>query len=142
MAGLNRVQIIGYLGRDPELRHTTSGTPVAQLNVAASRKWKPKDGGDVREETEWFRVQCWSKLAELVDEHLRKGSQVYVDGRLRSFTYDDKEGIKRYGTEVVAQTVLFLDRKEGGRGPSHPADRDEQDDAYVPTDPGDDDIPF
>lgn len=148
MAGLNRVQIIGYLGQDPELRYTQAGVPVTQISVATTRKWKNKQTEKLEEDTEWHRVTCWQRLGERVAEFLKKGAMVYVEGRLQTTSYEDKEGVKRWSTEIVAREVQFLDRKPGGgKRPPHPSDRDggpppDFSGDYIPSDPGDDDIPF
>lgn len=112
MAGLNKVMIIGHLGRDPEMRYTPSGSPVTSFSVAVSRNWKSRDG-EAREETEWFNVNCWDKLAEIANQYLTKGKQVYIEGRLRTHSWDDKTtGEKKYRTEVVATDMTML----GSRG--------------------------
>ena len=114
MAGLNKVMIIGNLGRDPEMRYTPSGSPVTSFSVAVSRNWKSRDG-ESREETEWFNVTCWDKLAEIANQYLTKGKQVYIEGRLRTHSWDDKNtGEKKYRTEVVATDMTML----GQRGDS------------------------
>ena len=115
--GVNKVILIGNLGRDPELRYTQSGTPVASLSVATTRKWRNKQTNELVEETEWHRVSVFGNQAEHCNNYLSKGRQVYVEGRLRTRSYDDKDGIKRYSTEVIADTVQFLGgRGEGGGG--------------------------
>jgi single-strand DNA-binding protein len=152
MAGVNKVIIIGNLGRDPELRYTSNGNPVCQLSVATTRGYTNRNNDRV-EETEWHRVVVWGKTAEHCSRYLAKGRQVYVEGRLQTRSYEDKEGIKRYSTEIVAETVQFLGgrgegggmaRGDGGGGPR--ADEGPPDpgfnDNYIPSDPGDDDIPF
>jgi single-strand DNA-binding protein len=107
---LNKVMIIGNLGRDPEMRYTPSGQAVTQFTVAVNRNYK--DGqGEWQEETEWFRVVCWAQLAERTAENLRKGRKVYVEGRLQTRQWEDQSGQKRYTTEVIAQTVTALDRR-------------------------------
>lgn len=117
MAGINKVILIGNLGRDPELRYTQSGMPVASLSVATTRKWKNKQTNEWTEETEWHRVSVFGQTAEHCNNYLSKGRQVYVEGRLRTRSYDDKDGNKRYTTEIVADTVQFLGgRGEGGGG--------------------------
>ncbi|MGH2443211.1 MAG: single-stranded DNA-binding protein [Chloroflexota bacterium] len=121
MAGLNKVTIIGNLGRDPEMRYTPSGSPVTSFSVAVSRNWKSRDG-EAREETEWFFVECWDKLAELTNEYLSKGRQVYLEGRQKTDTWDDKQtGEKRYRTKLVANEMVLLgsraDRESGGEAP-------------------------
>jgi single-strand DNA-binding protein len=114
MAGLNKVMIIGNLGKDPEMRYTPSGSPVTSFSVAVSRRWNTPEG-ESREETEWFNVSCWNKLAEIANQYLTKGKQVYIEGRLRTHSWDDKQtGEKKYRTEVVATEMTML----GQRGDS------------------------
>ncbi len=114
---VNKVILIGNLGRDPELRYTQGGGPVASLSVATTRKWRNKQSNELVEETEWHRVSVFGQQAEHCNNYLSKGRMVYVEGRLRTRSYDDKDGIKRYSTEVVAETVQFLGgRGEGGGG--------------------------
>lgn len=113
MAGLNKVMIIGNLGADPEMRYMADGTAMTSFRVAASRNWTGADG-ERKEETEWFSVAAWRKLAEQCSQFLQKGSKVYVEGRLHTRSWDTPEGEKRYRTEVVAETVQFLDRAAGG----------------------------
>jgi len=114
--GVNKVILIGNLGRDPELRFTQNGTPVASLSVATTRKWRNKQTNELVEETEWHRVSVFGNQAEHCNNYLSKGRQVYVEGRLRTRSYDDKDGIKRYSTEVVADTVQFLGSRSDGAG--------------------------
>lgn len=145
MAGMNEVSLIGYLGRDPELRYTQGGEPVATLSVATTRSYKGRDEKKV-EETEWHRVVVWGKQAENVDKYLSKGSLVFVRGRLKTTKYDDKEGVTRYATDIVAQHLQFLDRGKGDQRP-HPADEGAAnvatpDQTPPALEPGDDDIPF
>ena len=116
MSGVNKVILIGNLGRDPELRYTQSGSPVASLSVATTRKWRNKQTNELVEETEWHRVSVFGQSAEHCNNYLSKGRQVYVEGRLRTRSYDDKDGIKRYSTEVIADTVQFLGGRGGGGG--------------------------
>lgn len=117
MAGINKVILIGYLGRDPELRYMQSGSPVASLSVATSRKWKNKQTNEMVEETEWHRVSVFGVQAEHCSNYLSKGRMVYVEGRLKTRSYDDKDGVKRYATDIIADTVQFLGgRGEGGGG--------------------------
>ena len=115
--GLNKVQIIGNLGRDPEMRYTGQGAAVTTFSVAVNRTRKGPDGA-TSEETEWFRVVLWDKLAETANEFLRKGNAVYVEGRLQSRKYTDKEGVERASIEVVAHELLML----GGRNEGQKAD--------------------
>jgi len=112
MAGLNKVMVIGNLGADPEMRYTADGNAMTSFRVAASRSYTAPDG-ERREETEWFSVVAWRKLAEQCSQYLQKGRRVYVEGRLRTRSWDTPEGQKRYRTEVVADRVLFLDRAGG-----------------------------
>lgn len=112
---LNKVQIIGNLGRDPEMRYTPSGAAVTNFTVAVNRRRRDPQGGQMIEETEWFRVVAWEKLAETCNEFLRKGRPVYIEGRLQSSKYTDKEGIERTSWDVVANDMIMLDgRDEGG----------------------------
>ena len=109
--GLNKVMLIGNLGADPEMRYTANGNAMTVFRVAVSRTFG--GDGERREETEWFRVVAWSKLAELVGQHLQKGRKVFVEGRLSTRSWEGQDGQKRYTTEVVANQVLFLDRPQG-----------------------------
>jgi len=105
---LNKAMIIGNLGRDPEMRYTQSGQAVTQFTVAVNRNYKDSSG-EWKEETEWFRVVAWAALAERTAEYLRKGRKVYVEGRLQTRSWEDKDGQKRYTTELIANTVTPLD---------------------------------
>jgi single-strand DNA-binding protein len=109
MAGLNKVMIIGNLGADPEMKYMSDGTAMTNFRVAVSRTYT-NQSGERKEETEWFRVVAWRKTAEICSQYLQKGSKVYVEGRLQTRSWDTPEGEKRYMTEVVADTVQFLDR--------------------------------
>src|SRR5437867_435406 len=113
MAGgsVNKVILIGRLGADPEVRYTPSGAPVANFRIATSESWNDKQG-QRQERTEWHRIVAWGKLAELCGEYLSKGRQVFVEGRLQTRAWDDREGNKRYTTEIQAREITFL----GGRG--------------------------
>lgn len=110
MRGLNKVMIIGYLGRDPEMRYTPAGRPVTSFSVATTRGWT-NSNGERREETEWFNVVAWGNLAEICKQRLRKGHQVYIEGRLQTRGWEDAEGKKHFRTELVAQEMIIL----GGR---------------------------
>lgn len=110
------IQIIGYLGADPEMRYLANGTAVTNFSVATSRRWKDASG-EQREETEWFRVQAWAKLAEVCAQYLQKGRLVFVGGRMQTRSYE-KDGQKRYATDLVAQEVKFLGGRDGGGGGS------------------------
>ena len=105
---LNKVLIIGRLGKDPEMRYTGSGSPVTTFTVASGRQWRDSSG-EQRDETEWFSVVAWNKLAETCNQVLSKGRLVYVEGRLRTRSWDGQDGQKHYRTEVIASTVQFLD---------------------------------
>ncbi len=129
--GLNKVLIIGYLGQDPEMRYTPSGRPVTTFRVAASRSWKAPDG-ERRSETEWFTIVAWGSLAEICNQYLKKGQQVYVEGRLHNRRWEDAEGNKRSTTEVVANEMIML----GDRRDSKDGDEAEEDVAF------EDEFPF
>jgi single-strand DNA-binding protein len=116
MAGLNKVMIIGNLGADPEMKYMADGTALTTFSVASTRTYSSREG-ERKEETEWFSVTAWRKLAEQCSQFLQKGRKVYVEGRLRTRSWDTPEGEKRYRTEVVAEQVVFLDRL-GAAGPS------------------------
>ena len=105
--GLNKVMIIGHLGREPEMRYTPSGRPVTSFSVATTRTWNSPDG-ERREETEWFNVVSWGNLAEICKQYLTKGQQVYLEGRLQTRRWEDQEGKKHYTTEVVANEMIML----------------------------------
>jgi single-strand DNA-binding protein len=143
MAGINKVIIIGRLGNDPEVRYTPSGAAVAKFSVATSEEWKDKNSGEKKERTEWHRVTAWGKLGEICGEYLAKGRQVYVEGRLQTSSYDDKDGVKRYSTEIVASDVQFLGSKDssGGRSGGGAPPRESFGGQGGPP-PADDDIPF
>lgn len=121
---LNKVMLIGNLGKDPELRTTPNGKQVASFSVACNETWVDKTG-QKQEKVEWVNVIVWDKLAENCGKYLSKGRPAYVEGKLQTRSWDDKEGVKRYTTEVLAHTVQFLGSKEGGGGarPPHPADQ-------------------
>jgi single-strand DNA-binding protein len=121
MRGLNKVMIIGQLGRDPEMRYTPSGRPVTSFSVATTRSWTSSEG-DRREETEWFNVVAWGNLAEICKQYLQKGQQVYVEGRLQTRRWEDAEGKKHFSTEIVANEMIILgDRKAAPGGESSAA---------------------
>jgi single-strand DNA-binding protein len=111
MASVNKVILVGNLGRDPELRYTASGTPVANFTMATSERWTDA-AGERKERTEWHRIVVWGKQAEVVGEYLRKGRQVYIEGSLQTREWTDRDGNKRYTTEVRAQRVQLLGRPD------------------------------
>jgi len=140
VAGVNKVILIGNLGRDPELKYTNSGTPVCRLSVGTSRAWTNKSG-ERQEETEWHRVTVWGKTAEHCNSYLTKGRSVYVEGRLRTSSYE-QDGVKKWSTEIVADAVQFL----GGPRREDAKPDDQAPAPYNPRQSGptphDDDIPF
>lgn len=119
MAGLNKVMIIGNLGADPEMRYTANGNAVTTFRVAASRTYSSPEG-ERREETEWFSVVTWNQLAETCSQYLQKGRRVYVEGRLQTRSWEGPDGQRRYRTEVIANTVQFLDRAQAAPLPEEP----------------------
>jgi len=142
MAGINKVIIIGRLGNDPEVRYTPSGAAVAKFSVATSEEWKDKNTGEKKERTEWHRITVWGKMGEICGEYLSKGRQVYVEGRLQTSSYDDKDGVKRYSTEIVASDVQFLGPKESGSGRAGGGAPPRESFGGQGPPPTDDDIPF
>ncbi len=113
---LNKVTLIGRLGADPEVRYMPSGGAVTNINLATSRRWKDKQSGERREETEWHRIAFFNRIAEVAGEYLRKGSLVYVEGRIRTRKWQDQNGQDRYTTEIIAEQMQMLDSKSGGTG--------------------------
>lgn len=116
MASINKVILIGNLGRDPEVRYTPNGNAVCNISVATTRNWKNKESGDKQEETEWHRVVFYDRLAEIAGEYLKKGRPVYVEGRLKTRKWQDKEGKDQYTTEVIADNMQLLGGREGMGG--------------------------
>ncbi|SRR5690606_1575490 len=121
MASVNKVILIGNLGRDPESRFTPSGSAVCNVRIATTRNWKDKASGEKREETEWHSVVFYDRLAEIAGEYLKKGRPVYVEGRLKTRKWQDKEGQDRYTTEIIAEAMQLLGSRDGGGG-TVPAD--------------------
>lgn len=117
MASLNKVQIIGNLGRDPETRYMPSGDAMTTLAIATSETWKDKNTGEKKEATEWHRITFFGKLAEIAGQYLKKGSKVYVEGSLRSRKYTDKDGVEKYATDIRADNMIMLDGRQGGGAP-------------------------
>jgi single-strand DNA-binding protein len=153
---LNKAIIIGNLGADPEIRTTASGAKVAQFSVATSRSWTGRDNQQ-QEKTEWHRIVAWSKLADIVERYLKKGNQVYIEGEIQYRSYDDKDGVTKYTTEINAREMMMLGGREGGASSSDdapasrdrsPADRGDSggrsdyDDFQAPPLDEDDDLPF
>jgi single-strand DNA-binding protein len=160
MASVNKVIIVGNLGRDPEVRYLPSGDAVTNITVATTDKWKDKASGEQKEATEWHRIAFFGRLAEIAGQYLKKGSQVYIEGRLRTRKYTDKDGVEKYATEIAADTMQMLGSRQGGgtssdgdygNGSKLPTSRQggTSSTARVPTRPPttsagsfDDDIPF
>ena len=130
---LNKVQIIGRLGADPEMRYTPSGQAVTTMRVASGRSWRDQ-GGNAHEETEWFRVEAWDKLGEICNQWLTKGARVYFEGRLRTNKWQDKDGQDRYTTEVIASDMIMLDTAKRGaeRDPGIPDEEPSDEEAFFP----------
>ncbi|MDH4049795.1 MAG: single-stranded DNA-binding protein [Gammaproteobacteria bacterium] len=142
--GINKVIIVGNLGNDPETRYMPSGSAVTNLSVATNESWKDKQTGEQKDRTEWHKVAMFGRLAEIAAEYLRKGSQVYIEGKLRTRKWQDKEGQDRYTTEIVADEMQMLGGRTGGGGGA-PAMNDSSDRSPPPRASGDDfddDIPF
>jgi single-strand DNA-binding protein len=154
--GINKVILVGNLGADPETRYTASGSAITNIRVATTEAWKDKQSGEQQERTEWHRVVFFNRLAEIAGEYLRKGSQVYVEGTLRTRKWQDKDGQDRYTTEIVANEMQMLGGRGGGENYDAPAkgggfrdaqqsgQRSGQQVADMPGDDGfaEDDIPF
>ena len=144
MASINKVILIGNVGKDPEVRYTPSGAAICNISIATSRNWKDKNSGERQEETEWHRVVFYDRLAEIAGEYLRKGRSVYVEGRLKTRKWADKDGIEKYTTEIIADQMQMLGGKDGAEAPA-PAPKPA---AKTPAKPStgfddmDDDIPF
>ncbi len=145
MRGVNKVILVGHLGQDPEVRSMPSGSSVANLSLATNEQWRDKNTGEQQERTEWHRLALFGRLAEIAGQYLRKGAPVYVEGRLRTRKWQDRDGHDRYSTEIVVNELQML----GGRGSTSQADPDRpappaesRDPASRPDMPFDDDIPF
>ena len=140
--GINKVILVGNLGADPDTRYMPSGGAVTNVSVATTKAWKDRDTGDQQERTEWHRVAFFGRLAEIASEYLRKGSQVYVEGELRTRKWQDRDGNDRYTTEIVANEMQMLGGR-GGAAPSAPMPaRGAAEPAPAAADDLDDDIPF
>jgi len=137
MKGINKVILIGTLGKDPEVRYMSSGDAVANFSIATSESWKDKQTGEKMEKTEWHRLVAWRRLGEICGEYLKKGSQVYVEGKLQTRKWQDKSGTDRYTTEIVINEMQMLGgRPQGQQTQQRPAPAQQQDADF------DDDIPF
>ncbi len=135
MTGLNKVMVIGNVGTDPEMRFTPNGNPVTSFRLATGRSYTASDG-ERKQETEWFDVSAWNRLAETCNQFLTKGQRVYVEGRLRTRSWDGQDGQKHFRVEIVANSVLFLDKRPAGALPEASGEAPPEEDV----DPGD--IPF
>jgi single-strand DNA-binding protein len=138
MASINKVILVGYLGADPEIRYTPSGAAVANFRMATTEQWSTKEG-QRQERTEWHRIVAWRKLGEICGQYLHKGSMVYIEGRLQTRSWDDRDGNKRYTTEIIAQGMQMLDRADKSGQPNS------FDETSLPedlTDVNEDEIPF
>ena len=111
MASVNKVTLIGNLGRDPETRYTADGSAITNFSIATTERWKDKASGEMKEATEWHRITCFNRLAEIAGEYLKKGSPVYVEGSLTTRKWTDKDGVERYTTEIKAQSMQFLGQR-------------------------------
>lgn len=135
--GINKVILVGTLGKDPEVRHSQSGSALASLSVATNESWKDKNG-QKQERTEWHRVKFFGKLAEIAGEYLKKGGQVYIEGSLRTEKYTDKQGVEKYSTDIIGSEMQMLGGKDGAK-----TDRSSSKPAAPESEPfPDDDIPF
>ncbi len=151
--GINKVILVGHLGQDPQVRHTQDNRPVTRLRVATSETWRDRATGERRDSTEWHNVVCFGRTAEIAEQYLRKGSLIYIEGSLRTSSYE-RDGVKRYSTEVVARNLTMLDSRRSGdmgaerddsfsSGASDPAQADPGQDSHLQQDSSfEDDIPF
>lgn len=157
--GINKAILIGNLGNDPDIRYTASGTAIANISLATAESWRDKNSGEQQERTEWHRIVFFGRLAEIVGEYLRKGSQIYVEGRIQTRKWQDKQGNDRYTTEVVANEMQMLGGRGQGQAAMNPAGQSQAPEAQnnapppdkpapagsggaAPADDFDDDIPF
>ena len=140
MSGVNKVILVGNLGKDPEVRYLEGGVAVAKFPLATSESYKGKDGNRV-DQTEWHNVVLWRGLAEVAEKYLHKGSSVYIEGKIRTRSWDDKEGNKRYSTEIVADQMTMLGKKSEDSHHPEPAMKQEEPSFAAPTAPTDD-LPF
>lgn len=136
-ASLNRVTLIGCLGKDPEVRYTASGTAVASFSLATSEKFKDK-GGEWVKKTEWHNITLWARLAEIAGEYISKGKTVCIEGRLQTRKWVDKDGVERYTTEIVGEKLIMLGGGKGGSDSGQSASEPQRDEPYDP----DSEIPF
>jgi len=147
MAGLNKAILIGNLGRDPEVRYTSDGRAVTNFSIATSDEWKDKETGEKRQRTEWHRIVAFNKLGEICGEYLSKGKQVYIEGQIRTRDWEDRDGNKRYTTEIVANNMLMLGSRSDVSSERSSTGRTDADPGYPESassyaEKPDDDIPF
>jgi single-strand DNA-binding protein len=142
MSGVNKAILLGNLGKDPEIRNLESGAKVATFSMATNRTYKAQDGKRV-EETEWHNIVLWGALADLAEKFLAKGRQVYIEGRIRTRQWDDKDGVKRYTTEIVGENMTFIGGRDQRDEPPPPSDQDfsQPSESNAEKDEGDD-LPF
>lgn len=141
--GINKVILVGNLGADPETRYMPSGSAVTNLSIATSEQWKDKQSGEQKERTEWHKVAMFNRLAEIAAEYLRKGSQVYIEGKLRTRKWQDRDGNDRWTTEIIADEMQMLGgRGGGGSAPMSSGSGTSSAPPQPPADEFDDDIPF
>jgi len=142
MASVNKAILIGNLGKDPELRYTPSGRAVANFSIATTERWKGQDGEN-QEKTEWHNIVLWGRTAELAKEYLSKGSPVYIEGRIQTRSYEDKNGVKKYITEIVGQRMQFLGKRgETGSDYTPPPPPADESAPFDNKSVDDDDLPF
>jgi single-strand DNA-binding protein len=144
--GINKVILVGNLGKDPEVRYMPNGNAVANITLATSETWKDKQSGEQKEQTEWHRVVFYQRLAEIAGEYLKKGSKVYIEGKLRTRKWQDKDGQDKYMTEIIADEMQMLDSR-GGAGSSNDSPKAEKSSSNPSSEPAgmddfNDDIPF
>ena len=140
MSSVNKALIIGNLGQDPEIKYTQSGSPVANLSVATPERWKDKNTGEQKEQTEWHRVVVFGRLAEIAEQYLKKGSKVFIEGKIQTRDWEDAEGNKKYTTEVVAREMTMLDSRASTDSSASSSDNSAKDTAK--DDNFEEDIPF
>jgi single-strand DNA-binding protein len=145
---LNKVQLIGNLGKDPEVRHLENGTAVARFSLATNERWKDKEG-NLQEATEWHNIIAWRATAEFSEKYLKKGAKVYLEGKLQTRSWQPESGETRYTTEIVADRIVLLDPKPDGNRPPMPSEKDDiragkflQPEVVVPMPDEKDDLPF
>lgn len=135
MAGVNKVILLGNLGKDPEVRYLEGGTAVAKFTIATSETYKDRTSGERKTSTEWHNIVVWRELAEIAEKYLKKGSQIYVEGKLRSRQWQDKDGNARYTNEIVADTMQMIGKRDDSSNESSSSDFEQENN-------GDDDLPF